>query len=108
MCLLYRKRKSKKRQWFPIDEDVQEMEMQVLQQESMDLQVVEHDPMEVLWVVDEVMEEVHIAEQVVDEATEEVHVEEHVVEVKSTKKKCQSCYLQETYPPPPPPTPKSI
>jgi hypothetical protein len=92
MCLLYRKRKSKKRQWFPIDEDVQEMEMQVLQQESMDLQVVEHDPMEVLWVVDEVMEE--------------VHVEEHVVEVKSTKKKCQSCYLQETYPPPP--TPKSI
>jgi hypothetical protein len=43
MCLLCRKRKSKKRQWFPVDEDVEES--QVSQQEPMDLQVVQHEPM---------------------------------------------------------------
>jgi hypothetical protein len=74
-----------------------------LQQESMDLQVVEHDPMEVLWVVDEVMEEVHIAEQVVDETTEEVHVEEHVVEVKSTKKSVNRAICKKLTLPPPHP-----
>jgi hypothetical protein len=38
MCLLCRKRKSKKRQLFPLDEDVEER--QVLQQESIDFKVV--------------------------------------------------------------------
>jgi hypothetical protein len=57
MCLLCRKRKSKKMQWFPVDEDVEER--QVPQQESMDLQVVQHAVMQV---VDQAMEEVHIVE----------------------------------------------
>jgi hypothetical protein len=55
MCLLCRKRKSKKRQWFPIDEDVEER--QVPQQEYMDLQVVQHAVMQV---ADQAMEEVRV------------------------------------------------
>jgi NACalpha-BTF3-like transcription factor len=61
MYLLCRKGKSKKRQWFPVDEDVEEMEMQVLQQ---DLQVVEYEPMQV---VEQDMEEGHVVQQEVDE-----------------------------------------
>jgi hypothetical protein len=90
MCLLCRKWKSKKRQWFPVDEDD---ERQVPQQESMDLQVVEHEPMQV---VDQAMEEVHIVEQVVDEGAEKVHVEEQVVQVQTTPKKVSSVRPQET------------
>jgi hypothetical protein len=76
MCLLCRKRKSKKRQWFPVDEDAKEMAMQVPQQ---DLQVVEHD---------DVLEQ---------DVVEQDVVEQNVVEVQTTpKKRCQAC-LQETY-----------
>jgi hypothetical protein len=86
MCLLCRKRKSKKRQWFLVDEDIEEM--QVPQQ---DLQVVVHEPTQVVeqdmeevhvvqQVVEQDMEEVHVVQQVVDEATEEVQGEEQVVD----------------------------
>jgi hypothetical protein len=56
MWLLCRKRKWKKMQWFPVHEDVEEMEMQVPQQ---DLQVVVHEPMEEVHVVQEVVDENH-------------------------------------------------
>jgi hypothetical protein len=72
MCLLCRKRKSKKRQWFLVDEDIKKM--QVPQQ---DLQVVVHEPTQV---VEQDMEEVHVVQQVVDEVTEEVQGEEQVVD----------------------------
>jgi hypothetical protein len=71
MCLICRKRKLKKRQWFPVDEDIEES--QVPQQESMDLQVVQHA---VMHVADQAMEEVHIVEYAV---MEEVHDVEHAV-----------------------------
>jgi hypothetical protein len=86
MCLLCRKRKSKKRQWFLVDEDIEKM--QVPQQ---DLQVVVHEPTQVVeqdmeevhvvqQVVEQDMEEVHVVQQVVDEVTEEVQGEEQVVD----------------------------
>jgi outer membrane biosynthesis protein TonB len=74
MWLLCRKRKWKKMQWFPVHEDVEEMEMQVPQQ---DLQVVVHEP----------MEEVHVVQEMVDETTEKVQGEEQVVKVQTTPKK---------------------
>jgi hypothetical protein len=62
MRLLCKKRKLKKRQWFPVDEDVQEveqegMEMEVAQQEHMELQLVEHEAMDEVQVVDEAIQE---------------------------------------------------
>jgi hypothetical protein len=87
----------KERQWFPIDEDIEER--QVPQQESMDLQVMQRAVMQV---ADQAMEEVHVVEhavmeevhvvkhavmEVVAEVTEEVHMDEQVVEVLTTPKK---------------------
>jgi hypothetical protein len=84
MCSLSRKRKSKKRQWFPVDEDVEER--QVPQQESMKLQLLQHEPMQM---VDDAMDlqvQQHEPMQVVDQPMEEVHI----VEVVSTPKKVLS------------------
>jgi hypothetical protein len=76
MCLLCRKRKSKKRQWFLVDEDAKEMTMQVPQQ---DRQVVEHDD-----VLEQDVVEHDVVEQVV---VEQDVVEQDVVEVQTTPKK---------------------
>jgi hypothetical protein len=79
MFLLCRKRKLKKRQWFPVDDGVQEVDQEGMQMEAMVQQV---EAMEKDQVVEKVeaMEEVQVVKQV--EAMEEVQVE---VQATSTK-----------------------
>jgi uncharacterized protein YoxC len=91
LCLLGRKQKSKKRQWFHVADGVQEVEQDGLEmQEAMELQVVEHEPMEVVQVVNEVTEDVQVVEHVVDEVTEEVQVVDEAMEVQVTPTKVSS------------------